>query len=87
VAGYLGFRLLGAVFRRLRGREGLGQGDAKLLAAGGAWVGAWQLPDVLLAAACSALAYAFRKGKPDAAERIPFGPFLAAGIWLMWLYG
>jgi leader peptidase (prepilin peptidase)/N-methyltransferase len=86
-AGYLGFWLLGRLFWRLRGREGLGQGDAKLLAAGGAWVGAWLLPDVLLAAACSALVYAFRKGKPVPGERIPFGPFLAAGIWVIWLYG
>jgi leader peptidase (prepilin peptidase)/N-methyltransferase len=87
VAGYTGFRLLAWLFLRLRGREGLGQGDAKLLAAGGAWVGAWLLPDVLLAAAGTALVFALRKGRPEPGERIPFGPFLAAGIWLMWLYG
>jgi leader peptidase (prepilin peptidase)/N-methyltransferase len=87
IAAYAGFRVIAFAFRRLRGREGLGEGDAKLFAAGGAWVGAWLLPDVLLAAAGTALLYVLRKGRPDPAERIPFGPFLAAGIWLMWFYG
>jgi leader peptidase (prepilin peptidase)/N-methyltransferase len=86
-AGYLGLRLLALLFRRLRGRDGLGEGDAKLLAAGGAWVGAFALPDVLLVAAGTALAFALRRLRPDPAERIPFGPFLGAGIWLLWLYG
>ncbi len=86
-AGYLGFWALAWVFRRVRGRDGLGLGDAKLLAAGGAWVGAWLLPDVLLLAAGTALIYALRRGRPDPTERVPFGPFLAVGIWVMWLYG
>jgi leader peptidase (prepilin peptidase)/N-methyltransferase len=86
-AGYLGFWALAWMFRRIRGREGLGMGDAKLLAAGGAWLGAWLLPDVLLLAAGTALAYALRRGRPDPTEKLPFGPFLAAGIWAMWLYG
>ena len=84
--GYAGFRALAWAYRRLRGREGLGQGDAKLLAAGGAWVGGLLLPDVLLGAALVGLAWALRRGRPDAAERVPFGPFLAGGIWLVWLY-
>ena len=84
--GYAGFRLLALAYARLRGREGLGQGDAKLLGAAGTWVGALLLPNVLLLAACTALLYAFRRLHPNATERIPFGPFLAAGIWLVWLY-
>ena len=39
VAGYGAFRAIEIGYRRLRGREGLGQGDAKLLAAAGAWLG------------------------------------------------
>ena len=39
IAGYVAFRLLELGYRRLRGRDGLGQGDAKLAAACGAWVG------------------------------------------------
>ena len=41
IAGYIGFRALATLYRALRKREGLGQGDAKLLAASGAWLG-WQ---------------------------------------------
>ncbi len=50
VAGYLVFRLIAEAFIRLRGYEGLGQGDAKLLAAIGAWGGWSALPLVIFAA-------------------------------------
>ena len=83
--GYGGFRLLSLIYRWRRGREGLGQGDAKLLAASGAWVGAWNLPDVLMIGAVTALLFALRRGRIDPAARIPFGPFLAVGTWVMWL--
>ena len=80
-----------AVYRRLRGREGIGMGDAKLLAAAGAWVG-WQgLGSVLLLAAVVglgvSLALRLRSGAPDLTQPIPFGPYLALGFWLTWLYG
>ena len=86
-AGYISFRVLAWAYRRLRGREGLGQGDAKLLAAAGAWVGVAALPLVLLAASLAGLAWALRRGEPDFQARLPFGPFLAVGIWLVWLAG
>jgi leader peptidase (prepilin peptidase) / N-methyltransferase len=88
--GYLGLRLVGAVYRRLRGRDGVGEGDAKLLAASGAWLGAAALPDVILLAASAALAAALglrlagiRLGPRSA---LPFGPFLALATWLLWLF-
>ena len=89
--GYLGLWLVAWSYRRLRGREGLGGGDAKLLAAGGAWVGAGALPTVLFAGATSALIaagilmLAGHQLRRDTA--LPFGPFLALGIWLVWLLG
>ena len=85
-AAYTGLSLLAWTYRRLRGRDGLGQGDAKLLAAGGAWVGGLLLPDVLLGAALAGLVWALRRLRPDPAERVPFGPFIAASVWLVWLY-
>ncbi len=84
--GYTALWLLAWAYRGLRKREGLGLGDAKLLAAGGAWVGVWLLGDVVLAAALAGLAWALRRGRPDPAARLPFGPFLAGGIWVVWLY-
>ncbi len=50
-AGLFGLWLVAWVYRRIRGREGLGFGDAKLFAAAGAWVGASGLPGVLAGAA------------------------------------
>ena len=91
VLGYLALRLIGWAYLRLRGREGLGEGDAKLLAAGGAWLGALVLPQIILVAALSALlaAAALRlSGRRIRAQTaLPFGPFLALAIWALWLFG
>ncbi|MFC3078116.1 prepilin peptidase [Phenylobacterium terrae] len=90
-AGFLALRLLGLAYRRLRGHEGLGGGDAYLLAGGGAWVGWIALPSALVWAAASGLAYVGLRalaGRPVAAnQHIPFGVFLSLGVWLAWLYG
>ena len=87
--GYTIFRVLASIYRRLRNRDGLGEGDAKLLAAAGAWVGASMLADVVLAAAIGGLGFAAvlrLTGKSmNSTTRIPFGPFLAAASWLVWL--
>ena len=89
--GYLGLRALAAIYRAARGRDGLGGGDAKLLAAAGAWVGLAALPQVILAAALAALAGAaalsVAGARLTAHSALPFGPFLAAAIWAVWLLG
>lgn len=92
VAGYLAFRGIAWIYRRLRGREGLGQGDAKLLAVAGAWLGWDALPMVVLLAALLgiglALTLAPRRGDGlDHGLPLPFGPCLALAIWLGWLHG
>jgi leader peptidase (prepilin peptidase) / N-methyltransferase len=94
VAAALGFVVFAGIaraYRRLRGREGLGLGDAKLLASAGAWVGPLGLPGVVLLGAASALAAALvqglARGRLRAVDRIPFCPYLALGLWLVWLYG
>lgn len=88
--GYLAFRGVAALYRRYRGRDGLGQGDAKLLAAAGAWLGVAALPNVLLGGALAGLlfagAMAVRGQRVSAQMRVPFGPCLATATWLVWLY-
>ncbi len=85
--GYLGFRLLNAAFRAWRGRDGLGQGDAKLLAACGAWLGAGALPDVILLAGLLGILTIMLlrlSGRGWHRERaLPFGPALAFAIFAM----
>jgi leader peptidase (prepilin peptidase)/N-methyltransferase len=90
--GYLAFAGIAALYRQVRRRDGLGLGDAKLLAAGGAWLGWSALPSVVLLAALlgilEVLAARLGGGAPLAATRpIAFGTWLAAAIWLVWLYG
>ncbi len=88
--GYLAFVGIARGYRYLRGRDGLGLGDAKLLAAAGAWLGVAALPNVVLIAAVSGLAaagaMALRGQRLSAQLRLPFGPALALATWLTWLY-
>lgn len=88
VAGFLMLASVRVIYFRLRARHGLGLGDAKLMAAAGAWTGLAALPSVLLwACALALLAVAASGRQVTSATAIPFGPFLAAGTWLVWLYG
>jgi prepilin signal peptidase PulO-like enzyme (type II secretory pathway) len=85
-AGYLIFLTIEYGFRALRGKDGLGRGDAKLLAAGGAWCGWAGLPFIILIASgfglLAALILSVRRSTENG--RIPFGPFLAVGIFMVW---
>jgi leader peptidase (prepilin peptidase)/N-methyltransferase len=88
--GYLLFRGVAWAYRRFRGRDGLGEGDAKLMAAAGAWVGVTALSSVLLGGAlltlAAALVEAWRRGEGlRATMRLPFGPGLCAALWVVWL--
>lgn len=90
-AGFLFFVAIRWLYRRLRGREGMGLGDAKLLAAAGAWV-AWDgLPSVVLVATAlglaAALIMALRGRRMTGDLSLAFGPALCAGLWIVWLYG
>jgi leader peptidase (prepilin peptidase) / N-methyltransferase len=88
--GYLSLWAIYHLFRLLTGKEGMGYGDFKLLAALGAWLG-WQmlLPIVLLSACVGAavgitliLMRRQQRGNP-----MPFGPFLAIAGWVAMLWG
>ena len=90
IAGYVSLWSVYHLFRLLTGKEGMGYGDFKLLAALGAWLG-WQmlLPTVLIAAAVGAvvgIALLAFQGK-NRSTPIAFGPYLAAAGWLMLMFG
>ena len=88
--GFGAFQGLSVAYRRLRHRDGLGGGDAKLLAASGAWVGLDGLPGVILGAALLAILVVLSRriaGRRDeAGTPIPFGPYLALATWVSRLH-
>ena len=82
MAGYLSLWLVFHAYRIIRGREGMGAGDFKLLAALGAWMGWLAIPSIiLLSSAVGAIVgialIALRSHDRDVP--IPFGPYLAGG--------
>jgi leader peptidase (prepilin peptidase) / N-methyltransferase len=84
---FLGVR---AVYRRLRGRDGIGLGDVKLAGVAGAWLDWSIIPIAIEIAAVAALGaylirhFCFRRAV-RATTRMPFGLFLAPAIWIGWL--
>lgn len=89
--GFYSLWALAWVYRRLRGREGLGGGDPYLFAALGTWVGWVGLPTVLFWAAAAGLSLVVATGVLGrnwaGASRLPLGTFLAIGGWFTWGYG
>lgn len=90
VAGYLSLWSVYWVFKLITGKEGMGRGDFKLLAALGAWLG-WQalLPIILVASVCGSIVGLGMKatGALREGQYVPFGPFLAAGGTLVLFTG
>jgi leader peptidase (prepilin peptidase)/N-methyltransferase len=88
VAGYLSLWSVYWLFKLATGKEGMGYGDFKLLAALGAWMGPFALlPIVLLSSLIGAIvggAFLALRGH-DRATPIPFGPFLAAAGWIWFI--
>ena len=94
IGAVLGFAVLAglaALYKRLRGRDGLGGGDARLLAAIGAWVGWAGLPSVVVWASLAGLSWVLARivarRAPSLDTALPYGTYLAIGAWLTWLYG
>lgn len=102
VSGYIVWSIAGAVigyglvtglsllWRWRFKREGIGLGDAKLLAAGGAWITIFGLPLILLIASGTALVVTVLLGlfgrKIDGQTTVAFGPMLALSIWAVWCF-
>ena len=90
VAGYLSLWSVWWLFKQITGKEGMGHGDFKLLAAIGAWVGlSGVLPTILLSSLVGAIIgsiWLAMKGR-DRATPIPFGPYLAVAGWVTFFWG
>ena len=90
MAGYFSLWSVYWLFKQLTGKEGMGHGDFKLLAALGAWVGLKGIiPIVLLSSLVGAVVgsiWLAAKGR-DRATPIPFGPYLAAAGWIVFFWG
>ena len=89
MAGYFSLWSVYWVFKQLTGKEGMGYGDFKLLAAIGAWVGLRGiLPTILISSLVGAIIgsiWLFAKGR-DRSTQIPFGPYLAIAGWLAFFW-
>jgi leader peptidase (prepilin peptidase) / N-methyltransferase len=90
LGGYLSLWSIYHLFRLVTGKEGMGYGDFKLLAALGAWLGYQLLPlIIMLSAVVGALVgislMVFQRH--DRNVPIPFGPYLAAAGWIAMMYG
>ena len=84
-AGFLCLALIGELYFRRTGAEGLGLADAKLFAASGAWLGWQSLPPVLLIASLTGLLYVALFRRKQGVAEIAFGPFLATGFMSCWI--
>jgi leader peptidase (prepilin peptidase)/N-methyltransferase len=88
--GYLLLWLVFHGFRIATGKEGMGHGDFKLLAAFGAWLGWQALPQIVLLSALAGAVIGvglILSGRQQAGQPIPYGPFLAVAGWIGLLWG
>ncbi|HEY7852552.1 MAG TPA: A24 family peptidase [Caulobacteraceae bacterium] len=89
--GYAVLAGLAWAWRRWRGEDGIGMGDAKLLAAAGAWLGWRPLPSVVVIACAAALVWivimALARRAALRGARVAFGIPLSLATWIVWLYG
>ncbi len=90
MAGYLSLWSIYWLFKLITGKEGMGYGDFKLLAALGAWLGWQQLPIIIMMSAVVGMVInvtlIVARGK-DRNMPIPFGPYLATAGWITMLWG
>lgn len=90
IAGYLALWSVYKVFKLVTGKEGMGYGDFKLLAALGAWMGWQMLPQIILLSslvgAVIGISMIVMRGR-DKNIPIPFGPYLAIAGWIAFVWG
>lgn len=90
IAGYLALWSVYKLFKLVTGKEGMGYGDFKLLAALGAWMGWQMLPQIILLSslvgAVIGISMIVIRGR-DKNIPIPFGPYLAIAGWIAFVWG
>jgi leader peptidase (prepilin peptidase)/N-methyltransferase len=90
MAGYLVLWTVFHTFKLITGKEGMGFGDFKLLAALGAWLGWAMLPQIILVSSVVGAiigSIMLVTGKTRRQQPIPFGPYLAVAGWIALLWG
>ena len=88
--GYCTLYVIAQIFLKIRGKQGMGNGDFKMLAMVGAWLGYHAMINTLFFAALFGTSWTLVLmlcKKINATDTIPFGPFLAVGAGLSFLYG
>jgi len=90
LAGYLSLWFVYHLFKLLTGKEGMGYGDFKLLAALGAWMGWQMLPLIILlsslvGAVIGLIMIALKRHQSS--QPMPFGPFIALAGWIALMWG
>ena len=90
LVGGSAFVCIALLYKSYRQIEGLGMGDAKFLAAAGAWVGWRGLPELVFIASLAALlcvtGQAIQYRRLSLQKAIAFGPFLSLALFLVWLF-
>jgi len=89
-AGYMILWLVFQAFKLITGKEGMGFGDFKLLAALGAWLGIAKLPLIILLSSLTGAIIGIIMMvvfKHQRSQPIPFGPYLAIAGWISLMWG
>ena len=85
IVGYMSLWSIFQLFKLVTGKEGMGYGDFKLLAALGAWLGISVLPIIIIMSALVGLIFAIIM-KVAKNQPMPFGPYLAISGWLVLIF-
>ena len=85
IVGYMSLWSIFQLFKLVTGKEGMGYGDFKLLAALGAWLGISVLPIIIIMSAVVGLIFALIM-KVAKNQPMPFGPYLAISGWLVLIF-